>query len=160
MKTRKQRVLASCMAVFAYIAPAMPALAFPADSPGAEAAVDAVLTVYVLCTEEGRLRVDLVDEATFGVPDRPLLRREVLIGQDDLSWPVSVSFHCLKAGRYAIRAFIDRNGDGRLNAGIFGPTEPWALSWATAPKRGIPSFDDEAFRVENGMNNITMETKK
>jgi uncharacterized protein (DUF2141 family) len=149
------------MALISLISVSGQPFALPSETPGSGALADgAEVTVSVRCAETGTLRVDLVDEASFGDPDRPLQRREETIGQDDVSRPITVSFSGLKAGRYALRAFIDRNGDGRLNVGPFGPTEPWALSWAAAEKRGVPRFEDVAFQVYSGMNSISMEAKK
>lgn len=114
------------------------------------------VAVTVMCGSPGTLRVDLVDEATFGDPSRPLQRAERAIGEDELPCTVSTVFSGLAAGRYALRAFIDRNGDGRLNGGIFGPTESWALSWSDGPKRRIPRFEDIAFNAGPGVKEVNL----
>jgi len=51
--------------------------------------------------------------------------------------------------RYAIRAFQDVDGNGRLSLGLFGPTEPWCLSWQGKGRHFPPHFDDIAFRVDS-----------
>lgn len=114
------------------------------------------IAVTVLCASSGTLRVDLVDEATFVDPSRPLKRAERAIGEAELPCSVTVVFSGLAAGRYALRAFIDQNGDERLNGGIFGPTESWALSWAAGPKRGIPRFEDIAFAAGPGVKEVSL----
>lgn len=121
---------------------------------------NSVIKVQLLCNEPGRLRVDLVNEVCFGDPDRPLMRQELLLGDHELSQLITFTFKGLEPGRYALRAFIDRNGDGRLNAGLFGPTEPWALSWSAGMKRSIPRFEDLAFQAAIGITTIQMELKK
>lgn len=130
----------------------------PAISPAA--AGPAVIRVTVLCREPGVLRVDLVDESTFGNPGRPLARREVPVGAGGLAEPVTVSFEGLAPGRYAVRAFLDIDGNGRLNGGVLGPAEPWALSWAAGPRRGIPRFQDIAFSAAGEVFEIHMEVKR
>ncbi len=135
--------------------------AFSSDTSATETEVaDSVIRVHLLCSEPGKLRVDLVNEETFGDPDRPLRRQEIIIKKEELSQHMAITFQGIKPGRYALRAFIDRNADGRLNRGLFGPTEPWALSWAALPKHGIPRFKDVAFHVVNGITNIQMELRK
>jgi uncharacterized protein (DUF2141 family) len=59
-----------------------------------------------------------------------------------------------------VRAFIDQDGDGRLGRGLFGPTEPWALSWKERRTRAIPRFTDVEFRVGPGISDIEMEGTK
>jgi uncharacterized protein (DUF2141 family) len=114
------------------------------------------IRVLLACNEAGPLRVDVVDKNHFGDPDRPLRRIEIAVGGNDVSIPIPIAFDNLEEGSYGVRAFIDRNGDGRLNRGPFGPTEPWALSWVNGRKRGIPRFQDIAYTVESGMTDIKM----
>jgi uncharacterized protein (DUF2141 family) len=134
---------------------------FPKDTAAGDTkSEESVIIVHLLCTEPGRLRVDLVNEANFGDPDQPLQRQEIIMDKEGSSQPIALMFQGIEPGHYALRAFIDRNGDGRLNRGLFGPTEPWALSWTVLPKHGIPRFKDVAFQVDSGTTNIQMELKK
>lgn len=128
----------------------------PAITPAAAEPV--MIRVRVLCGEPGVLRIDLIDESTFGNPGRPLARREVSVGAGGR--PLTVSFEGLAPGRYAVRAFLDIDGNGRLNGGPLGPAEPWALTWAAGPRRGIPRFRDIAFSAAGEVFEIHMEVKR
>ncbi|MFQ3620322.1 MAG: DUF2141 domain-containing protein, partial [Spirochaetales bacterium] len=60
-------------------------------------------------------------------------------------------FSGLQAGEYAIVAFQDKNGNGILDLGLFGPTEPWDMSFVTnRPRFRAPRFRDASFRVPEG----------
>ncbi len=145
-------LLACLFVVLPLAAQPMPAV------PAMEGA--ASIRVHVLCGEPGILRVDLVDESTFGNPARPLARREAAVGARGLAEPVTVTFVGLAPGRYALRAFLDIDGNGRLNGGPLGPAEPWALSWAAEPRRRIPRFQDIAFSADEETMEIHMEVKR
>ena len=57
----------------------------------------------------------------------------------------------LKPGRYAIRAFHDLNGDGKLGTNPFGvPTEPFAFSNNAHGSMGPAKWADAAFDVGPG----------
>lgn len=59
----------------------------------------------------------------------------------------------LKPGRYAIKAFHDLNGDGRLNTNAFGlPTEPYAASGKRTSRLAPPSWATCVFDVKAGDN--------
>lgn len=66
----------------------------------------------------------------------------------------------LPAGRYAIMAYHDEDGNGELNRrfGMF-PTEGYALS-NNPTVMGPPSFEDSAFEVvEGGENRVVLEVR-
>ncbi|HXU93241.1 MAG TPA: DUF2141 domain-containing protein [Gallionella sp.] len=49
----------------------------------------------------------------------------------------------LPAGKYAIKAFHDENGDGKLNRNFFGaPTEPYGISNNVRARFSLPPFQD------------------
>ena len=57
----------------------------------------------------------------------------------------------LKPGRYAVRAFHDVDGDGKLSVNPFGaPTEPVAFSNNARPMMGPAAWTDAAFEVGPG----------
>ncbi|PVM89779.1 DUF2141 domain-containing protein [Caulobacter radicis] len=59
----------------------------------------------------------------------------------------------LPAGTYAIRAFHDVDGDGRLGTNPFGlPVEPYGFSNDAKVNMGPPSFEAAAFAVAPGEN--------
>ena len=62
-------------------------------------------------------------------------------------------FGGLKPGRYAIKAFHDVNGDGKLDTNPFGaPTEPYAFSNNAHANMAPASWADAAFTVTAGAN--------
>lgn len=42
---------------------------------------------------------------------------------------VPFKFEGLQQGTYGVRCFQDVNGNGKLDKGLFGPSEPWGMSW-------------------------------
>ena len=60
-----------------------------------------------------------------------------------------VSLGDIEPGEYSIAAYLDKNGDGKLNRGkILGfPKEPVAFSNGVTPKLGKPSFDETKVSV-------------
>jgi len=55
----------------------------------------------------------------------------------------------LKAGTYAFSAFIDLNGNGKLDKNLFGmPKEPFCFSNNFKPKFSAPNFEDCSFELK------------
>jgi uncharacterized protein (DUF2141 family) len=62
---------------------------------------------------------------------------------------VSVTLRSVPPGSYAIQAFHDRNGDGKLATGLLGlPSEPFGLSRSPTLRFGPPAFGDAVLKVE------------
>lgn len=62
-----------------------------------------------------------------------------------------VRFYGLKPGEYAFTAYLDVNGDGKLNRGPLGaPKEPVAFSNGVVPKLRRPKFDETKVAVSPG----------
>ncbi len=61
-----------------------------------------------------------------------------------------VSLGDIEPGEYSIAAYLDENGDGKLNRGkILGfPKEPVAFSNGVTPKLGKPSFEETKVSVD------------
>jgi uncharacterized protein (DUF2141 family) len=71
---------------------------------------------------------------------------------------VSKTFEGLAPGRYAIKAFHDVNGDGKMGTNPFGmPTEPFAFSNNAAPNMGPPKWEAAAFEVKAGANTQSID---
>ncbi|MFN9846920.1 MAG: DUF2141 domain-containing protein [Alphaproteobacteria bacterium] len=63
------------------------------------------------------------------------------------------TFRGLAPGRYAIKAFHDLNGDGKMNANPFGiPTEPFAFSNNAAANMSPAKWEAASFEVKAGAN--------
>ena len=71
---------------------------------------------------------------------------------------VTATFADLKPGTYAVRAFHDIDGDGKLNTNPFGmPTEPYAFSNNAHGSMGPASWGDAVFTVTDGDNRQTID---
>ena len=71
---------------------------------------------------------------------------------------VTATFTNLKPGSYAVRAFHDIDGDGRLNVNPFGmPTEPYAFSNNAHGSMGPAAWGDAVFVVTDGDNRQTID---
>ena len=58
-------------------------------------------------------------------------------------------FTGLAPGRYALRAFADENGNGKLDTNLMGmPTERYGFSNDAKGNRAAPGFDAAAIRVD------------
>lgn len=66
---------------------------------------------------------------------------------------VSRTFSGLAPGRYAIKAFHDVDGDGKMGTNPFGmPTEPFAFSNNAVGNMGPAKWEAAAFEVKAGDN--------
>lgn len=65
------------------------------------------------------------------------------------SVPFSITYS-IPAGQYAISAFIDLNGNGKLDTNFFGiPREPYCFSKNFRPKFSPPDFNDCKFDINS-----------
>ena len=72
-----------------------------------------------------------------------------------------INFEGLPFGEYAISVFQDRNGNGKLDTGLFGiPKEPFGFS--NDPKIGFgpPKYEDSVFMLEAPEISIQISVKK
>ena len=102
-------------------------------------------TFHGLRGRDGYLRVSLYDRSE-GFPDgAPAARKDLTLLALDPKTPLdslSVSFEGLRPGVYAICAFHDRNGSGRLTQNFLGiPQEEWGMSGNPRPRYRAPRFD-------------------
>ena len=114
----------------------------------------------ILVDTEGTLFVHLVDEAQFGIPFTGI--QEIQIEVDSAvveSGVVDYRFLDVPTGRYGIRVYIDTNGNGELDRGLFGPKEPWGMSWQKEKLFRIPSFRDVAFVLNDDLVDLTIDTR-
>ena len=104
-------------------------------------------------TEEkgGTIYIYLIDEEHFDLPGTgvDMISIEVTAGR------VHYEFRNLNSGVFALRCFQDRNGNKKLDRGLFGPKEPWALTWRKK-KRFPPRFEDISFDLNT---DLTLDLK-
>jgi len=71
-----------------------------------------------------------------------------------------LTFRGVEPGEYAVGAYQDVNGNGRLDATVTrNPTEPRGLSNNPRPKERGPSWDESKFTVLPGGANIVIELR-
>jgi len=128
---------AACLAV-------VPAIA--ADPGGASLTV----TFHGLSSGKGAVMVSLAaDPAGFEGKAAPASQARIVVAGDT----ASATFTGLAPGAYAIRAFHDLVGDGKLKTNPFGiPTEPFAFSNNARGVMGPPSWPQAAFAIKAGAN--------
>jgi uncharacterized protein (DUF2141 family) len=103
-------------------------------------------------TGHGLLRVFLVDERSFAVPMSGIQHMVfALTASGPKGRRVAFSFS-VPQGTYAIRCYLDVNGNGALDRGLFGPLEPWGMSWRSTRPSGFPRFADIAFAVSGDVS--------
>lgn len=113
--------------------------------PAANAATEAkAVTVQLLdvASGKGRLMVSLCDKASF--PRRCASSQSVRAKRGS----VVVMFRGVRPGRYAVMAFHDENGDGRMGRTSIGaPSEGWGFSRDARGAMSAPTFEQAAITV-------------
>jgi len=101
------------------------------------------VTIHNVKSDQGKVLVALFrDPASF--PDKYLAGKQVPAQAGD----VAVVFDNVDPGSYAVSAFHDRDGNGKLNRNLVGiPTEPYGFSRNARGRTGPPSFDDAKIDV-------------
>ena len=130
--------------------------AAPAEAPGSAVAAASMTVTFVgVKTPSGAIMISLAGSAeAWDGKVQPAARSRITLG----GAAASATFTGLKPGLYAIRAFHDLNGDGKLNANPFGmPTEPYAFSNNAQGVMGPPPWAAAAFRVKAGDNRQTID---
>ena len=121
-----------------------------ASAPAAAPSSQAILTVTFEQIEipEGQILLSLYDnEAAHDANGKPVRGAMAKVeGQT-----VSVRFEGLAPGRYAIKAFHDVDGDGKMKTNPFGmPLEPFAFSNNARPEGGAARWQAASFDVPAG----------
>jgi len=74
---------------------------------------------------DGIILIYIIDREYFEIPLAGLYTIVLKASSNMLEY----EFRDLPNGTYGIKCFQDLNGNGKLDRGLFGPSEPWALSW-------------------------------
>jgi uncharacterized protein (DUF2141 family) len=103
-----------------------------------------------IATTAGAVLFSVYDsEAAFDGDGKPV--RSAMVRVTEAS--VESALEGLPAGRYAIKAFHDIDGDMKMGVNPFGmPTEPFAFSNNAVGNRGPARWADAAFTVGAGTN--------
>lgn len=123
---------------------------------------DASYTVEgkIYSSNQGKIYVYLVNETIF---QKPLTGIQTIIldshsSVNEMS-ATSFSFQDIKAGNYGIRCFQDVNDNGTLDRGMFGPSEPWGMSWNTKKPSVWPRYEEISFQVDADLRPIDIKLK-
>ena len=127
------------------------------DLPAATVAASATLVVEVegLKDDKGKLHASLYasEEGFPTKPEKALRQVEVPI----VGGKARVVFEGLPPGGYAVAAYHDENGDGKLDTGFLGiPTEGLASSNDAKGFMGPPSFEKARVEVAPGDTRIVV----
>ena len=108
----------------------------------------------------GNIYIYLVNEKIF---EKPLTGLQTIILEANpvgkASGSVSYRFKDVKAGSYGIRCFQDTNGNSKLDRGLFGPSEPWGMSWNEERPSRWPSYEKIEFQVDADLQPVNIELK-
>lgn len=96
-----------------------------------------------LSKTKGDIYLALADEETNKVPMAGT-KKLVLKPTDTL---LTFKFTNIPKGVFTLKCFQDVNGNGKLDKGMFGPKEPWYLSW-NGEKRFPPRWEDINFTLD------------
>ncbi len=92
---------------------------------------------------KGTLKIILVDKASFGKNGAGLKVISQIIQKS--SGQCKFQFDDIPSGEYGIKCYFDKNGNGKLDRGAFGPKEPWGMSFKGKRPMGRPRFSQIAF---------------
>lgn len=98
-------------------------------------------------TFDGKLRVALYDDAKsfLGTPLRG-------VESAATTGPVTLIFKDVAPGTYALSAYHDENGNGKIDRGLFRiPTERYGFSRDARGDKGPPEFRDAQIDVRDSM---------
>lgn len=123
---------------------------------GAAQAGDLQVEVSVPAGRSGVVMAAVFDQAQ-GFPRGTALRTGVA---QPIQGNAVLQFPDLPTGDYAVTAFLDENGNSKLDANIFNvPTELYGFSRNARGFAGPPEFAEAAFRLEEGSQQQTFELK-
>ena len=128
-----------------YAATAVAALAAATFVPLSARAADLSLNVAAGPATEATLYIALYADAASFSASKPLASQSLPLREGK----ARVVFAGLPPGRYAVRAYADENGNGKLDTNLVGlPTERYGFSNDARGKLGAPDFEAAAIGVD------------
>ncbi len=113
---------------------------------------------FISYPKTGDLRVALVTQEQYQA-EVPSPYRLVLATKQTGPATLEFQFNNVSAGTYAVQCFQDVNGNGKLDEGLFGPTEPWGFYRPSRPAFRAPHFDEIAFPITRSIQGIALRLK-
>ena len=125
------------------ICSALIAAVLTAASPASPAAPDSLTLTFDVGAGSGAVMVALYDATTYS-GGRPVRVAQVNVAAGERS----VTFADLPPAEFAVKAFHDLNGNGRMDTNPFGlPVEPFAFSNNAVGRMGPATWDSAKFTV-------------
>jgi len=142
--------------MFKTLTSALAAAALIAPAAHAQDMGDLILSFPGLKTPTGKVMIAVYDSPQGWNAGKP-----VRVAQADAADAApGAKIVALPPGAYAVRAFQDVDGDGKMGKNPFGlPVEPYGFSRDAVGNMGPAAFDDAAFEVKAGANAQTMHLK-
>lgn len=143
-------ILLNAAATLSMLLPTTAAIAQPVAPVAVEGKSSLTVSFSGLETQKGAILLSIYDsEAAFDKNGKPV--RDAMVPATAAA--VEAVIAGLPAGRYAIKAFHDVDGDMKMAANPFGmPTEPFAFSNNAVANMGPAKWVDAAFTVTDGAN--------
>lgn len=114
-----------------------------------DASADLTLTFPALASKSGKVMIAVYDSAQGWSSGKPARIAQA----NPADAEPAAKIVALAPGTYAVRAFQDVDGDGKMGMNPFGmPVEPYGFSNDALPNMGPPSFDAATFTVTAGAN--------
>ena len=105
--------------------------------------------------EEGTVYLSILTQEGFEDDYRYLKGVIIPIGPEELkSGNVEFEFTDIPDGTYALSAYLDQNGNGKMDMGFLGPKEPWGNYRYARPRTRGPKWEEVAFAVDKNLENI------
>lgn len=110
-------------------------------------AADITVEILPLPSTKGTVMVSLFDR-TADFPGAGVYNQQIKASRQVAGQPLLLVFTQLPPGRYAIAAFQDQDGNGKLSTNLMGlPSELFGFSNNAKASFGPPNFDSAAFEV-------------
>ena len=118
--------------------------------------VSAEIQIGNLSRADGAVHVAVFrDEASFKAERSSCYEEVITVSSRS---PIRLRLPELPAGKYAIAAFHDQNGNGKLDKNWMGiPQEPYALSNNVSAKWKAPTFEDVAVEINSDNQQISLK---
>ncbi|MBN2324044.1 MAG: DUF2141 domain-containing protein [Spirochaetes bacterium] len=108
----------------------------------------------------GNIFVSLVTEELFGKKYEGVREKILVVTENESgSGRIRFSFDGVDTGVYGIRCYQDENENGELDGGLFGPTEPWGMSFRHDRPTRWPTFENISFEVIEDVRDLTIVLK-
>jgi uncharacterized protein (DUF2141 family) len=96
------------------------------------------------------------DRKRFEAGDAPIRKTTLPLAGGACAWRIDD----LPAGDYALKAYLDTNGNGQLDKGRLGvPTEPYGFSNDARGRLGPPSWDKTRFTLDAGGREVAVAVR-